>query len=115
MSTILFLLLLACGNGGGAGIRPPDIPMAGGFGSADPDSDSIRTAGEHAQALLRARTGDDTLTITAITSARQQVVAGMNYELVVHLTGAAGEKRGVKVLVFRSLQDEWSLSSVEGL
>lgn len=126
MRHALLLLLAACGGppntsppaSGVPSEAPapePEEPLAGGWSPADPASDDIQAAGQEVLTLLRERTGDDTLAITAITGARTQVVAGMNYELVVDLTGEDGEKSGVHVVVYRNLQNEWALTSVDGL
>jgi hypothetical protein len=88
--------------------------MPGGYTNQPVDSSMIQEVAQQAITLLQERTKDSTLALKAVRTARSQVVAGANYELTMDLTTKDGPK-SVTVVVFRSLQGEYSLSSVTGL
>lgn len=69
---------------GAKGTHPrAGVPLGGGFRDADPGSDEVRRAAEFAVAEANARSDSLTpYTLARVVSARTQVVAGINYLLV---------------------------------
>jgi hypothetical protein len=92
--------------------EPPARP-AGGYHEAAADREDILETANRAVLLLRARTGDTSLTLQRVVRAETQVVAGRNTRLTLVLTGASGE-RTATVTVYRDLKGEESLTEVEG-
>jgi len=120
------LLSTACGgstpgpgadNGGettGSSPSTESPRVAGGYSEKAIDAEDVKATADRAVTLLRARTGDESLTLQRIERAETQVVAGRNTRLTLAITGDEGE-RPVTVVVYRNLQGEESLTSVEGL
>ncbi len=88
--------------------------VPGGFTNQDPNSDFIKEAATQAATLLASRTGDPTLSLVSVISAATQVVAGTNYRLTLSVATKSGTKQ-VNVLMYRDLQGNYSLSSVDGI
>lgn len=92
----------------------PSAPMPGGYTNQPVDTPLVQDEAKEAITLLRERTKDDTLSLTAVRTARTQVVAGMNIELTLDVATRNGPKT-VTLVMYRSLQGDRSLTSVEGL
>jgi hypothetical protein len=90
----------------------PGIP--GGYTNQPVDSPAMLEVAQQAIVLLQERTKDTTLALTALKAARSQVVAGVNFGLTMDVRSKDGP-RTVTVVVFRSLQGDFSLTSVTGL
>ena len=107
----LLLLLIGCGSTSSPDRQPQP---AGGYSDEVTDQKDVVSTAEKAVALLRSRTGDDSLTLRKIEHAETQVVAGKNTRLRL-LLGTGNGERDVTVVVYRNLKGEESLSEVEGL
>ena len=92
----------------------PAVPKPGGWMNQPVDSSMIATAAAEAVTLLQARTGDPGLALVAIRTAATQVVAGLNFKLNLDVATKDGP-RNVTVVMYRNLQKEYRLTSVEGL
>lgn len=91
---------------------PPPAPMVGGFQAREVGDDEVVKAAEEAVKLLQA--SDPSVELVGIRSAQAQVVAGMNYRLELELKTADGEKAS-RVVVFRALDGEYSLTSSDSI
>ena len=89
-------------------------PIVGGYKVVATDNPEVVAAAEFAVGE-QGRKQESTITLVSVEKAEQQVVAGMNYKLCLKVTvGDEGdEPQDVKVLVFRSLQKQYSLKSWE--
>lgn len=92
----------------------PPHHIVGGFSGQDAQSPEVQAAAAKAISLLQAKTGDSTLALAQITSAETQVVAGMNYKMVLEVRSKSGPKTAT-VVVYRDLKGTYSLTSVSGL
>jgi len=81
----------------------PSPPMVGGYGSAQVDAPEVVAAAKFA---VR---GHHKYRLKAIVSAKQQVVAGMNYDLCLALTGRHGPA-WAQTVVYRDLHDHMQVS-----
>jgi hypothetical protein len=88
-----------------------EATLAGGWEAADIGDDAIQQAAWFAVKELGAKPEYKGLTIGAIKSAEQQVVAGMNYRLTFSFEkdGAATD---LKVVVYRDLKDNMKVTEV---
>ena len=93
---------------------PSPNVVPGGQMNQPVDSPMIQDAAAKAIGLLQAKTGDSTLSLVKIRSAASQVVAGTKFYLDLDVQTQAGPK-AVSVVVYRDLQDNYSLSGVSGL
>lgn len=91
----------------------PQVPeqreavITGGYGKADPADARMKEAQDFAVAEIYKR--NPTRALVESAEAQVQVVAGLNYAFDIKMTGGAH----FKVTVFRSLQNELSISSYE--
>jgi hypothetical protein len=88
--------------------------MVGGFSDADPASADVVAAAKKAIELLKTDKKDPSIALKTVKSAKTQVVAGMNYDLVLDVTTKKGPKT-VTVRVLKDLKDKYTLGTVEGL
>jgi Aspartic acid proteinase inhibitor len=91
-------------------------PIVGGYKEVATDDPEVQAAAEFAVSEQKKKQGDDPLSLVSIEHAERQVVAGMNYRLCLKVKAAdeddAGvEAQDVKVVVFKSLKQEYSLKS----
>lgn len=99
------------------GLAQQKRPILGGYQETDKDSPEVQEAAEFAVGE-QGRKQDATIKLVSVERAERQVVAGMNYRLCmkVEIT-AEGEDEAttqeVKVVVYRNLQKEYSLTSWE--
>ncbi|MFL6536902.1 MAG: cystatin domain-containing protein [Chthoniobacterales bacterium] len=84
-----------------AAMAQPPIP--GGFSAADVSDKQVIAAAE-------AAAGSKSATLVKILQARQQVVAGMNYQLVLRVR-VDGSERDAEVAVYRNLKDQYDVTS----
>ncbi|MFN2416047.1 MAG: GerMN domain-containing protein [Pyrinomonadaceae bacterium] len=106
--TVLALLILGAGA---PGARGQERPIAGGYGER-PTNDRDVVAAAAFAVRERARQTRRRVTLLSITSAEAQVVAGMNYRLVMNVR--EGREEGhVTAIVHRSLRRRLSLESWE--
>lgn len=101
------------GFSGNASAVPPS-PLPGGLANQAVDSEGAKEFAAAAIRLLKDRTQDQTMALQRIRSAQSQVVAGLKYHLELDVTTQQGP-RTIKVVVYRDLQNEYSLSDVAGL
>lgn len=93
-------------------------PIVGGYKTAPTDDPEVIEAAEHAVSE-RAEKEGVSLKLVSVERAERQVVAGMNYRLCLKVAidgeeeDDSGETQDVKVVVFRSLQKQYSLKSWE--
>ena len=80
------------------------IPILGGYRAVDPSDEGVQAAGAFAANALGGE-------LASVDSAEQQSVAGTNYRLELSLSSGAR----YRVVVYRSLQGEMSLTSQEQL
>ncbi|MDP3493446.1 MAG: hypothetical protein Q8R82_10045 [Hyphomonadaceae bacterium] len=108
-----FIALAACATPPGttADQAPPaPAPMiTGGYGSADLGAEDTKAA--QAIAVNEIYTRHPTRALVDKVSAEVQVVAGLNYRFTIVMTGGAA----YRVVVFRSLQGQMSVSNFEKL
>ena len=91
-------------------------PIVGGYKEVATDDAEVQAAAEFAVSEQKKKQDDDSLTLVSIEHAERQVVAGTNYRLCLKVKAAdeddAGvEPQDVKVVVFKSLKQEYSLKS----
>jgi hypothetical protein len=92
-------------------------PIVGGYKVVATDDPGVQAAAEFAVSEQKKKQ-DGPLSLVSIEHAERQVVAGMNYRLCLKVKAAdeddAGEEtQDVKVVVYQSLQREYSLKSWE--
>jgi Aspartic acid proteinase inhibitor len=92
-------------------------PSLGGYKSAPTDDAEVVEAAEHALSERGEKEGVS-LKLVSVERAERQVVAGTNFRLCLKVAidgeeDDSGETQDVKVVVFRSLQKEYSLKSWE--
>jgi hypothetical protein len=78
----------------------PQAPIVGGFSPADINSSEVQAAAQFAAQSLGGL-------LAKVTSAEQQVVAGMNYRMNIELQNRAKHT----VVVYKDLQGNMSLTS----
>lgn len=84
-----------------------EVVIVGGYGKADPAEARVKEAQDFAVAEIYKR--NPTRALVETVDVKAQVVAGMNYAFDIRMTGGAH----FKVTVFRSLQNELSISNYE--
>jgi hypothetical protein len=86
-------------------------PVPGGFSSADVSDKEVVAAAEAAmRSEGKAAAGSKPATLLEILRAEQQVVAGMNYKLVLRL-GVDDSERDAEVVVYRNLKHGYEVTS----
>ncbi|MDT4898031.1 MAG: hypothetical protein QOH25_3108 [Acidobacteriota bacterium] len=90
-------------------------PIVGGYKSVSTDDPEVVEAAEFAVSE-RSEKNSVSLKLVSVERAERQVVAGTNYKLCLKVALAdededAGETQDVKVVVFRSLQNAYTLKS----
>jgi hypothetical protein len=93
-------------------------PILGGYKVVATDDPEVQAAAEFAVSEQKKKQGDDPLSLVSIEHAERQVVAGTNFRLCLKVkaadeTDAGEETQDVKVVVFRSLKNEYALKSWE--
>ncbi|HEX6185142.1 MAG TPA: GerMN domain-containing protein [Pyrinomonadaceae bacterium] len=106
--TVLALLVLGAGA---PGARGQDTPMAGAYGERRVNDPSVTAAAAFA-VRERGRQTRRRVTLLSIRRAETQVVAGLNYRLVLNVR-EGGEVRDVTAVVFQNLRQRFSLESWE--
>ncbi len=104
----LFAALAACATSPAEQSAPAPV-MVGGYGTADLNDESVKAA--QALAVNEIYTRNPTRALVDKVSAEMQVVAGINYRFNIVMTGGAA----YRVIVFRSLQGEMSVTGFEKL
>lgn len=87
----------------------PAPVIVGGYGAADLKDENVKAA--QTLAVNEIYTRNPTRALVDKVSAEVQVVAGLNYRFTIVMTGGAA----YRVIVFRSLQGQMSVSSFEKL
>src|SRR3954464_6581708 len=86
-------------------------PIPGGFSAAEVSDREVVAAAEAAiGAEGKAAVGSKPATLLKILRAEQQVVAGINYKLVLRLRVSASE-RDAEVIIYRNLKNEYEVTS----
>jgi Aspartic acid proteinase inhibitor/Sporulation and spore germination len=86
-------------------------PLAGGYSDARVSDPDVASAARFAVREESRKTGRR-VTLVAVRRAERQVVAGLNFRLLLSVR-AEGPARDVRVVVYRNLQNVYSLSSWE--
>jgi opacity protein-like surface antigen len=86
---------------------PVNIPVTGGYGPASLDDAQVKEASDFAVSEIYKR--DPTRALVESVTAEQQVVAGMNYNFEIKMSGGAT----FHVTVHRNLQNEMSIGDYE--
>ena len=99
------------------GLAQTQRPIVGGYKPIAKDDAGVLEAAEHALSERGEKEGVS-LKLVSVERAESQVVAGTNYRLCLKVAvdeeeDDSGETQEVKVVVFRSLQQEYSLKSWE--
>jgi hypothetical protein len=94
-------------------LRHPGPSLLGGYREVDASMPDVRAAAEYALQEHGARTGTD-LTLRHVLWAARQVVPGVRFRMCIEVAGA-GSRSIVTVVVFRTLEQQLSLSEwIEG-
>lgn len=88
--------------------------IPGGYQQQDPADAGMQAAATKAVELLGERQNEPSLELITLTAAATQVVAGLNYDLTMTVRTPQGDKQ-VRVVMYRDLEQAYSLTSVEGL
>jgi hypothetical protein len=94
-------------------------PIVGGYKVVATDDPDVQAAAEFAVSEQKKKQGEEQVSLVSIEHAERQVVAGTNFRLCLKVSKAADEDdageepQDVKVVVFRSLKNEYSLKSWE--
>ncbi len=88
--------------------------ITGGYGTADTKDKDVKAAAAFAVGRLGTEEAA-TIKLSKISSARMQVVAGINYEVCLEVMIKRGEKRAtrryVKAVVYRNLKNAYKLTN----
>lgn len=104
---LVFAMLGACASPAPEQQVEREVVITGGYANADPADARTREAQDVAVAEIYKR--NPTRALVEKVDVKVQVVAGLNYAFDITMTGGAR----YKVVVFRSLQSELSVSSYE--
>ena len=88
------------------------LAQVGGWSKAEVDDPEVVAAAKFALRETQ-KTTDSKLTLTKIVSAKQQLVAGMNYAVTLQVAAGGDEpiQREAEAVVYKNLDDEYSLTS----
>jgi hypothetical protein len=89
--------------------EPPAPPIVGGYSAADLNDEGVKAAQKVALDEIYKR--NPTRALVEKATVERQVVAGMNYRFVIHMSGEAS----YRVVIFRGLQGTMSVTSYEKL
>lgn len=107
---LLFFFFFAAGGLPG-GAAAPRGPLVGGYSKIkDVKDPHIKEIGKYAVSENNKQTGGSLLFVRVV-SGRQQVVAGMNYDLVIEATDGAAKGRYEAVVYERAWENYRSLTS----
>jgi hypothetical protein len=111
---VALVIALSCAA---VGMAQTQRPILGGYKPIAKDNEGVLAAAEHALSAQGEKEGL-TFKLVSVEQAEYQVVAGTNYRLCLKVAtedeeGESGETQDVKVLVFRSLQNAFTLKSWE--
>jgi copper homeostasis protein (lipoprotein) len=99
--------------GAGYTLRRPAPSLLGGYREVDASMPDVRAAADHAVTEHGSRTGTS-VTLRQVLWAARQVVAGVRFRMCIEAT-AAGARSIATVVVFRTLEQQLSLSEwIEG-
>ena len=93
-----------------AGANCISAQMAGGYSDISASSKEVKRAARFAVQQRLFRTGNK-VTIVRIVKAEQQVVAGLNYRMVLRVADRRGRRRTATVIVYKDLKNQLSLTS----
>ena len=115
LRTVTILVALGVAFGSVIAGLAQNRPIVGGYKSVSTDDPEVVEAAEFAVSE-RSENNGVSLKLVSVERAERQVVAGTNFKLCLRVELAdededANETQDVKVLVFRSLQNEHSLKS----
>jgi hypothetical protein len=114
---ILVALSVVCGSVIAGLAQQQRPPMVGGYKEIATDAAGVKEAAEFAVGA-QGKKENATIKLISVERAESQVVAGMNYRLCLKVEVASEDedvdvKQQVKVVVFRSLQKQYTLRSWE--
>lgn len=106
---LVFAMLAACASPAPQTeqVVEREVVIAGGYGKADPADARVKEAEDFAVAEIYKR--NPTRALVEAVDVKVQVVAGLNYAFDIKMTGGAH----YKIVVFRSLQNELSITSYD--
>ena len=85
------------------------VVMTGGYSDTSVSSKDVKRAAKFAVKERRLRTGN-TVKLVEVIKAEQQVVAGMNYRLVLRVADKRGRRSTATVVVYEALKNKLSLT-----
>lgn len=91
-------------------VSAQDVPMSGAYAHTSASSKEVKRAAKFAVEQRTLRTGNR-MTLIKIVKAEVQVVAGLNYRMVLRVSDRRGRSRTVTTVVFKSLKNRLSLTS----
>jgi len=92
-----------------AGANRVSAQMAGGYSDLSASSKEVKRAARFAVQQRILRTGNR-VTLVKIVKAERQVVAGLNYRIVLRVADRRGRRRTTTVVVYQDLKDHLSLT-----
>lgn len=106
----LFMLMVGASN-----ISAQEVPMAGGYSEADAKNPDVVKAADFA-VKTQGKKQKATIKLVSVSAAKTQVVAGMNYQVCMEVSvkkksGKAAANQFVTAIVYRNLQNKYSLTS----
>lgn len=104
---LVFAMLAACVSPAPTQQVEREAIITGGYGKADPADARVKEAEDFAVAEIYKR--DPTRSLVETVDVKVQVVAGLNYAFDIAMTGG----KHFKIVVFRSLQNELSITSYD--
>lgn len=111
----IFAALFIFSGGAAQSFAQQEVPMTGAYMKADAKNKDVITAAEFA-AKTQGKTEKATIKVVSIGTAKTQVVAGINYQVCMQVSvkkkaAKAAAKRFVTAIVYRNLQNRYSLTS----
>ncbi len=91
-------------------VSAQDEPMTGNYREISVKSKEAKNAAAFAVKTRSAKTGKH-ITLVKITKAERQVVAGMNYRVVIRVADRRGRVRTATAVVYKDLKRHMSLTS----
>ncbi|HEX8745960.1 MAG TPA: cystatin domain-containing protein [Pyrinomonadaceae bacterium] len=107
------LIALSMSLYGVRSVAAQSLPVAGGYTRTSPGSAEVVSAARFAARELNLKKGD-LFFVDSVKSAEVQVVAGLNYRMVITMW-AGGKLQDFKVVVYKNLEQEYSLTSWEAV
>lgn len=107
---LYYTFAIALVVGVNAGANRVSAQIAGGYSDISASSKEVKRAVRFAVQQRMLRTGNK-VTLVKIVKAERQVVAGLNYRIVLGVADRRGRRRTATVVVYQDLKDHLSLTS----